>query len=145
MKKWILVFVTIIIICIISTFVFIPTSLKVSGYQTAPVPAGAISRIFERGGDFSKWWPGEKNNDSQSLGDYLPSIQTFPQIEQIIKSYREKSFLDLSIRKRFKNINQTLCQLILDAPTPAFLLSPVVDYIDRVNKEKLFNEPFNFA
>lgn len=64
MKKWILVFVSVIIICIISTFVFIPSSLKVSGYQTAPVPAGSISRVFERGGNFSKWWPGEKINDS---------------------------------------------------------------------------------
>lgn len=87
----------------------------------------------------------EKNNDPQSLGDSLPSPQTFPQIEQIINSYKEKSFLNLPLRKKFKIINQTLCQLILEAHTPSFLLGPVIDYLDKVNKEKLFNEPFNFA
>lgn len=71
--------------------------------------------------------------------------EIFPQIEKIIESFREKPFLELSLRRRFKKVNQTLCQLIQEAPHASYLLSAVLDYMDRINQEQILNEPLNFA
>ncbi|MBA3721578.1 MAG: hypothetical protein H0W88_04175 [Parachlamydiaceae bacterium] len=86
----------------------------------------------------------DKEN-SKSLSDFMPKADQFPEIDKIIRSFRENNFLDLSLRKRFKVINQTLCKLIQDAPSNAFLLSAVLDYIDRVNKENVLEDIINLA
>lgn len=85
------------------------------------------------------------NEDSPSLSDYMPSPKQFAGIEEVIASFREESFLALSLRKRFRKINQTLYKLIEEAPSHSFLISAVLDYIDRVNREKLLKEVLNFA
>lgn len=89
------------------------------------------------------------SNSSQGkdklLSDYQLQPEYFPDREKIIASFRKKSFLSLTIRKRFRVINQTLCKLIQEAPAQSFLLTAVLDYIDRINRESLLNEPFNFA
>ena len=99
-----------------------------------------------------------KNDDSSSssqasfpkqptlqLSDHISSPEIFPNIDEIIKGFREPSFFNLTIRKRFKQINQTLCQLIQEAPPRVFLLSAVLDFLDRINKEKIFIETLDFA
>lgn len=68
----------------------------------------------------------------------------FPNLEEVIRLL-QSNFSNLTLRKRFRQINQTLCQLIREAPVPAFLLSAVLDFFDRVNQEKLLNEPLDFA
>lgn len=80
-----------------------------------------------------------------SLPESMPKAISFPGIDQIVKSFRDESFLTLRLRKRFKQINQILCRLIQEAPPEAFLLSSVLDYIQRVNHEKVLDEPLNFA
>lgn len=79
------------------------------------------------------------------LSEYTFTTPSFPDIDTIIPSFRQNDFLSLSYRKRFKKINQTLCQLILDAPPHSFLLSAVLDYLERVNGETVLGEPLNFA
>jgi hypothetical protein len=49
------------------------------------------------------------------------------------------------LRQRFKQINQTLYHLIQNAPLPAFLFSAVLDFFARIDREKILNEPLNFA
>lgn len=79
------------------------------------------------------------------LGSYSPQLASFPGIENITATFKKKPFLDLTIRKRFRTINQTLCKLIQEAPPHSFLLSAVIDFIGRVNREKVLNDPFNIA
>lgn len=87
----------------------------------------------------------KKSESKEQFGEYIGFPETFPNIEAIIKSFREKSFLDLSIRRRFRKINQTLCDLIQSAPPRSYLLGAVLDYMDRVNNENILNEALNFA
>lgn len=82
---------------------------------------------------------------SIQLSDYLSSSNFFPQIEQVIKSFQDPSFLNLTLRKRFKQINQTLCQLIQEAPIQVFLLNAVLDFFNRINQEKFLNEPLDLV
>lgn len=82
---------------------------------------------------------------SESLEDNWLLSETFPHIEDVIASFRTKDFQALSFRKRFKKINQILCQLIQQAPAESYLLSSLIDYLKRVNDEKLLNETLNFT
>jgi hypothetical protein len=79
------------------------------------------------------------------LSDYISAPEKFPNIDQVIQIFREPSFFSLTLRKRFRQINQTLLQLILEAPPQAFLLSALLDFFDRVNQEKVLSDPLDFA
>ena len=82
---------------------------------------------------------------SNDLSRHHLEIETFSDLNKILKTFRDPSFLQLSIRKRFRIVNQTLCHLIQDAPQPAFLVSAVLDFFDRMNEEKILPEAINFA
>lgn len=79
------------------------------------------------------------------LSTDIPTVEFFSSIAEVIQTFRDPSFLSLSLRKRFKQINQTLYRLIMDAPVPAFLFSATLDFFERVDREKILNEPLNFA
>jgi hypothetical protein len=83
--------------------------------------------------------------NSQPLSYYMPALEAFPEVEEIVESFQDARFLSLNVRKKFKTINQTLCRLIARVTEPAFLLSAVLDYCTRINKQKFFEEPFNLA
>lgn len=87
----------------------------------------------------------KNKGDSEFLqiSQFHPTPQSFPKIEKIIEKFREPSFCKLTYRKRFRQINQTLYELIQEAPTPSFLLGTVLDFFDRVNQEKVLNEPLD--
>lgn len=77
--------------------------------------------------------------------EHISAQRSFPNIENGMTQFRTPDFLNLSFRKRFRQINDTLCQLIKDSPTPCFLLSSVLDYIGRINKENILQEPYDFS
>lgn len=78
------------------------------------------------------------------LSDYHLHPSFFPNIEEIISSLQTQDFLKLTLRKRFRQINQSLYQLIKDTPAPAFLLSAILDFLKRVNEAKILQEPLDF-
>lgn len=78
--------------------------------------------------------------NASPLSDHTPPPSTFENIEKIIEDFRNPSFSQLTLRKRFKKINLTLAEIILAAPAQAFLLSSVLDFFNRVNKEKFLND-----
>lgn len=84
-------------------------------------------------------------SDNSRLGTLYPISSSFPDIDEIIAAFQTQDFLKLSLRKRFRLINQTLCKLIQNTPSPAFLLSEALDYLDRINQKKVLAEPLNFA
>jgi hypothetical protein len=83
--------------------------------------------------------------EASQLSTHFYSPEIFPNLEEIMKGFRESCFCTLTLRKRFRQINQTLYQLIHQAPSPAFLLSAVLDFFDCINQEKVLKEPLNLA
>ena len=55
------------------------------------------------------------------------------------KSFKSTDFERLNEKQKGEKINRTLVDLIRRMPRPSFLLSAVIDYIDRVQKEKLLD------
>lgn len=88
---------------------------------------------------------GSSQQSSSDLGDYPSSPETFPNIDKIIQTFREPSFINTPLRKRFRQINETLWHLIREAPAQSFLLGAVLDFLDRINREKLLTEPLTFV
>jgi hypothetical protein len=78
------------------------------------------------------------------LGDVALTCEPFPGVDEILLQFQEPPFHALSVRKKFKRINKTLLDLIEAAKEPCFLLPQVIDYITRVNEEKILNEPYRF-
>jgi len=85
---------------------------------------------------------------SKKKQEILPTFQltalqsppkSFPHIDALFSNFALPDFRKLTLRKRFKKINETLLQLITDSPKDSFLLAEVVDFIDRVNQQNLLN------
>lgn len=79
------------------------------------------------------------------LSEFTPAAKMFKNINEVINSFKDKPFLDASLRKRFRKINETLCKLIQEAPDHSFLLPAVLDYLNRINNEKFLIDPLNLA
>lgn len=73
------------------------------------------------------------------IGDYTVQKTSFPDLDKHIKSFKKKEFLDLPDRKKSAQVNQLLLDLILQEPDPSFLLSAVLDYIERIDKEDILH------
>lgn len=79
----------------------------------------------------------------QYLGDYTVSRASFANIDAVFAGFHSSEFKKRSARKRFQAVNQQLLDCILSAPEKAFLLPAVIEYIARVNKEQLLEEPLH--
>ncbi len=77
--------------------------------------------------------------------DEIPLYDSFPTIDTVIASFHSPAFLALSVRKRFRTVNRALYDLIQAAPPKSFLLGAVLAFMDRINREKILNEPLNMA
>lgn len=76
------------------------------------------------------------------LADVPLEYTPFEDIDACLDAFSKKSFSSLSERKKFSKINERLLQYIQNAETPCFLLASVLDYIRRVNVQKLLSEPY---
>lgn len=89
---------------------------------------------------------GQFNNDEAlSLGDWKWEIHSFPNLDALFQEFQTPDFKNLSTRKRFGFVNQTLLNLIQVFPEPSFLLPAVIEYLDRVNREQCLVEPLTFT
>ena len=79
------------------------------------------------------------------LGECVPTLQAFSDLEESLLKFRTANFRSLSSRKKFVRISKALLQLIQDHSTPCFLLGAVLQFIDRVNEEKLADEPYSLT
>lgn len=86
-----------------------------------------------------------KKKSSSHLGDYSLTLSLFPKLDTLFLQFQKTSFKRLSSRKRFEKINEALLKLIVDTPPPCFLLAAVVDYISRVNNDKLIPESYHIS
>lgn len=73
------------------------------------------------------------------------TLETFPGFDDVIKDFQDSSFTALPLRKRFKQINQTLLQLIDNSPQTSFLLGAVLDYCRRIDEKHLLNDTYDLT
>ena len=79
------------------------------------------------------------------LGDCLPVSASFPEMDAVLKRLQTAAFLELSYFEQFQHIQEILCQLIREFPEPAFLLGQVIDFLNQINRHKVWKEPLNLA
>ena len=82
--------------------------------------------------------PSSSSSSEKYLGDFQIPIAAFDDVSRIFKEFGTQSFKNLSEGQKSERINRLLLDLIQQAKTPCFLLPAVIDYIDRVNRLKLF-------
>jgi len=68
----------------------------------------------------------------------------FPGLEDLMANWKLPPFKKGSARRRFREINENLLQLIKNTPPPCFLLGSVLDFMDRVNEASILNEKLTF-
>ncbi len=76
------------------------------------------------------------------LGDIVQTPDLFKNLEPFFAETATTEFRSLPLRKRFKRINKTLLHLIEEQEKPCFLLPAVLDFIERVNKAAVLQEPY---
>jgi len=90
----------------------------------------------------------EKSSETISsllLGDYDFKCQRFANLEQVLEIFQQAAFKKLAINEQFKRINQTLLELILNAPRESFLLPAVLEFTRNVDVRKILYEPYLFS
>ncbi len=85
----------------------------------------------------------DSKREAQDLGDFKISFQKFENLPRIFKEFQSKEFQRLNDKQKHERVSHVLCDLILKAKTPCFLLSAVLDYIDQINAIKVI-EPYAF-
>ncbi len=86
-----------------------------------------------------------QSDKSQLLGEYIYQRDVFPDVEKYLEKFKSSEFYKLSGRRRYRLVNETLIQLIKNAPHQSFLYSSVIDYIDRVNRAEILDETWHFS
>ena len=76
------------------------------------------------------------------LADYSVSFTPFLHLDELFLQFQTKSFRNLSARKKFAKVNQTLLECIQNSAEPCFLLPSVIDFISKVQKQELLQEPY---
>src|ERR1700739_585448 len=77
------------------------------------------------------------------LGDYVLSKESFPKLEIVWKEWKKPAFQKLTEQKKFGQVCRTLLKLIESAPEGSFLLIPVLDFVEKINQDKIL-EHFHF-
>ena len=76
---------------------------------------------------------------SQLLGELVFSKESFKDVEKSLKDFLSSDFQNLSEQEKYERVNHTLYALIQKTQNEDFLLPAVVDYIDRINQEKILD------
>lgn len=79
------------------------------------------------------------------LGSHPIAFEPFPSLDTTFQQFHNAYFRSLSFRKKFERVNRVLLSLVQEASEPCFLLPCVIDFIERVNREKLLREPLRMA
>ncbi|MBM3184472.1 MAG: hypothetical protein FJZ64_04110, partial [Chlamydiae bacterium] len=78
------------------------------------------------------------------LGDLPIKVHQFANLDKVLKTFHDKAFLALNDRKRTEKVNWALYELIKNEEAPCFLLPAVLQFIERVEKEKIL-EHYTFT
>ncbi|NNM43867.1 MAG: hypothetical protein HKM07_05945 [Chlamydiae bacterium] len=78
------------------------------------------------------------------LGDFSIVQEKFPYLDEIFEHFYTEEFVALNDRQKNEKVDRILLQLLKSEETSSFLLIPVLDYIDRINHEKIL-ENYSFS
>lgn len=81
-----------------------------------------------------------KNQKATLLGDHLLAKGSFPHLDAVFQKFREPAFLSLIHEKKKREISHILLGLIQAESEPCFLLSAVLEFIERIQKEKVLDQ-----
>jgi hypothetical protein len=73
------------------------------------------------------------------LGDVKFSRKNFQHIDSVFHTFTNKAFHKQTGLERIEAVNRALLELIQQEPEPCFLLAAVLDFIDRVAREKILD------
>ncbi len=73
------------------------------------------------------------------LGDWAPSAVSFPGAEKHIAALLEREHFEKPEKSRFERVNGLLFDMIQETPTPCFLLPAIIDFMERINSEKILD------
>jgi hypothetical protein len=73
------------------------------------------------------------------LGDHSIEKRRFSNLNPTFKKFKAARFLSLSDRQRSEEVNAALLELIKNEPEPCFLLFAVLEFIERIDQEKILN------
>lgn len=79
------------------------------------------------------------------IGSYAIAADKFPDIDNVFLSFKKEEFKGKSARKRFQQVNEELLKLIQNSPQESFLLAPVINFIDRVNNERILKDVYHIS
>lgn len=77
------------------------------------------------------------------LGDQVIENELFKDIDLHLTRFKSPEFHKLPSRRRFKEICETLLDLIRKAPHESFLLPAVIDFLDRINHTEVLEGTFH--
>ncbi|HSX37847.1 MAG TPA: hypothetical protein VLE95_03340 [Chlamydiales bacterium] len=75
--------------------------------------------------------------DQGFLGELFVNRRRFPDFGSVLKKFGRQEFLQLNDRKRSEEVNRTLYEWIKEEPDPCFLLPAVLEFIERIENEKI--------
>lgn len=76
MKKWFIGLALLLVVIIVSAFIFIPSQLTVSNVSFIKASSYAVLRNLHNETEWNKWWPGEKSENKDSLRKH-PSLNGY--------------------------------------------------------------------
>ncbi len=79
-----------------------------------------------------------------NLGKYVLQRHVFEGLDPLFREFQAQPFSGLQDKQKRERVNHSLLQLIIQAKEPCFLLSPVVDFIDRVKSLGIL-ESYSFS
>lgn len=71
------------------------------------------------------------------LGEYPFQKAVFPDLDTVFRAFYQEDFKALNDRERSDKVNRALLLLIKAQPDPCFLLAPVLDFVERIDRESL--------
>jgi len=77
------------------------------------------------------------------LGESVPQLTRFTDLDELFLQFHTDSFRSLSRRKKFRAVNEGLISKIQNYPSPCFLLAALLEYLDRVDREEILDEPLS--
>ena len=76
-----------------------------------------------------------KDQKTTFLGEHPLHKKSFSRLDSSFKKFHRGEFSSLTERERNEEVNRELLNLVKDHPEPCFLLAPVLEFIQRVEKE----------
>lgn len=79
----------------------------------------------------------------KSLGDHVIGKEPFPNLKGVLAELKSASFQKLTEQEKFDRVGRVLLKFIQEAPASQFVLIPVIDFIEKIDREKILDH-FHF-